>query len=68
MSSNYSHLKYNFSQDRIHSITVLIQNNYIQSDNGLYHAMVLESGNLVVFKHFNHKDKSQVELNLLYIK
>lgn len=57
MDLNYNHLKYNFSQDRIHTITVLIQNNYIKSDNGLYHAMVLENGNLTIFKNYNQKEK-----------
>ena len=50
----YSHLKYNISLDRIHTVTNLIKNSYIVSKNGLYYAKVLEDGNFVLYKGNTH--------------
>ena len=49
----YKHLKYNISQDTIHSVTNLVQNNYILSKNGKFTAKMQDDGNFTLFETQN---------------
>ena len=46
----YNHLKYNISQDIIHSVTNLVQNNYLVSKNKKFYSVMSDRGQLAIYK------------------